>query len=332
MRNCENLSKTKGALIEHFNRDHPRQEIVAKAGKIYVENVAWDKNYKEYSKQHLRFDNHMVFYCVACQMGAGTNRAYINVFDVHAHWMLTHAKSTEPMPFRFYAVELVSCQHCKLIGSFDELKRHSNTVHPNESLAISNILNSKKCALCDYTGDNLAYHLKMAHELVLRMNAFNLIRFTDDTLSKLLAIDVHKKYKCFYCPVVHETKDNIKQHIANDHKLPIKFDVFVDNHNVKIIAGCCQQAAIDMHEFLNHLADPNHLFQTVCSKCNFHTEKLDELFEFVIHQINVHNVMIDAELLFRRILKTRFWQTKVMFGNGLECTKHSLLGTEFDDR
>ncbi|XP_031635187.1 uncharacterized protein LOC116348348 isoform X2 [Contarinia nasturtii] len=329
---CDQLSKTKGMLIEHFNRDHPGHQIVAKMGKIYVENVTWDKNYKDFSIQHLRFDNHLVFYCAACHDAeqSSTSRAFVNVYDVHAHWMLTHTKSTDSKPFRFYAVEFVACYYCKLISTFDEVKRHQQAAHTNEPLVITNILNRQKCALCDYCADNLAYHLKTAHELVLRMNEFNLTRFTDETLSKLLAIEVYKKYKCHYCLEVCETKDNIKQHITNDHKLPIKFDTFVDNHNVKIIAGCCE-SVIDLQEFLNHMADPNHVFKTYCAKCNFRTEKLDELFEFVKHQVTVHSALIDPDFLFRRLLKTKFWQTQVIFGNGLVLTKHNLLGTEFDD-
>lgn len=65
---------------------------------------------------------------------------------------------------------------------------------------------------------------------------------------------------------------------------------------------------IDMHEFLNHLADPNHKFPSSCGKCNFET---NEMLDFVDHQVNVHQISKNADGLYRRLLQTRFWKTLV---------------------
>lgn len=224
----------------------------------------------------------------------------------------------------------MSCYHCKLIGSFQEIQRHEKEVHPNEPLIISNVLDQKKCALCDFTGNcvnEMASHFKNEHELVLRMNAFNPTHFTEETLNKLLAINVYKKHKCGYCDRIFGTKENVENHISTEHAQPINYTAFFDNHSVKIVAGCCQKE-INFHEFLDHLADPNHQFATICSKCKFETT---ELLEFVDHQAKTHQMVKDADALYRRVMQTRYWASKVIFWTGLTVSKHNLLGTEFDD-
>lgn len=200
-------------------------------------------------------------------------------------------------------------------------------MHPNEPVVISNLLDHKKCALCAYTGNELASHFKSEHELVLRMNTFNPTHFTEDTLNKLLAINVNKKFKCGYCDAVFGTKDNVENHISSQHSQPIKYNSFLNSHDVKIVAGCCQKV-IHLHQFLDHLADPNHQFPSSCTKCNFDT---NELLEFVEHQAKAHQMVKDADGLYRRVMQTRFWATKVIFWTGLTASKHNLLGTEFDD-
>lgn len=325
---CDRMPKTKSALIEHFNRDHAMHEIAVRMGKLYVESGKWTSNYEELTEQNLRFDNHMVYYCATCRDVSQTpSLAYVSVPDVHAHWKVAHTNPPNLKPFQFYAVEFVACFYCNHISSFNEVKRHQDEAHPHKPYIITSVLNNKKCALCNYVGNNLAQHTRHEHELVLRLNAFNPNRFTDDTLNKLLAIDIHKKHKCGYCVKVCDVLGEIKQHIVMDHRKQIMYDTFFDNHSVKVIAGCCE-SVVDLHEFLNHLADSNHKFHSVCSKCQFQT---GELLEFVDHQVKIHQITKDGDSLYRRLLQTRFWLSKVIFGNGLLLNKHNLLGTEFDD-
>lgn len=257
------MPKTKNELIEHFNHDHPGLEIAVKTGKMYI-NHAWDQGYKEFSVQNLHIDNHLVFYCVACRTEAqSTSLAYLTVPEVHAHWMLVHTKPPHAKPFRFYAIQFVACFHCKFISSFKEVKRHSHEAHPNEPIIITNMTNLKKCSMCNYTGDQLAHHLKTEHELIMRMDICDPTQFTDDTLKKLLAIDVHNKHKCDYCDETFETKDDVRDHINTVHGLPVKFHTF-DDHNIRIFASCCE-VIIDLQEFLNHWADPNHQIHGICT-------------------------------------------------------------------
>ena len=142
--------------------------------------------------------------------------------------MVAHAPSGKP--FQFYAIEFVSCFHCDLIASFYEVKRHHYEAHPQKALIVTNVLDSKQCALCDYIGYNLAHHTTTKHELVLRSTENNPNRFSEDTLDKLLAIDIHKKHKCGYCAKVCETAGEIKSHIIHDHRMQIKFETFSDSH------------------------------------------------------------------------------------------------------
>lgn len=305
---CEQMPKTKSALIDHFNRFHPMHEIIVKLGKIYVADVSWDANYKIIFAQNRSFDNHMVYHCAICHdAGQSSSLAFGSVSDVHAHWIQHHSNPPMVMPFHFYAVELVSCFYCNFISSFHEVKRHQSKKHEKQPLVITSVLDKEKCALCDYIGPDLAQHTKIQHELVLRSNTLNPTRFTDDLLNNLLAIDVHKKHKCGYCANFYETIGEIKSHVIGAHKRPIKYDTFFDGHSVKVFTGCCG-TVVDLHEFLNHLADPNHKFPSMCSKCPFQT---NEMLEFVDHQVNVHHITKDGDFLYRRLLQTRFWSSKV---------------------
>lgn len=261
---CNQMQRTRSALIEHFNRDHPMHEIAVRLGNAYVNEVSWNSMYKELSAQNITFDNHMVYYCAICRdfNQPTSSLAFVNVADVHgllaqivspstfqianyeisnfffflkiyfalfaAHWMVAHAPNLRP--FQFYAIEFVSCFHCDHIASFYEVKRHHYEAHPQKTLIVTNVLDSKQCALCDYIGHNLAQHTTTKHELVLRSTENNPNRFSDDTLDKLLAIDIHKKHKCGYCAKVCETAGEIKRHISHDHRLQIKFQTFSDSH------------------------------------------------------------------------------------------------------
>lgn len=82
---CNQMPKTRSALIEHFNRDHPMHEIAVRLGNAYVNEVSWNPNYKEFSTQNITFDNHMVYYCAICRdfNQQNSSLAFVNVADVH---------------------------------------------------------------------------------------------------------------------------------------------------------------------------------------------------------------------------------------------------------
>lgn len=287
-----------------------------------------DNNKNPRPNEVVQFDSNLIYYCAHCRDASKLSSwAYMSVEDVHSHWILIHSNSPIPRPFHFYAVELVSCLHCRLMSSFEEIKNHQKLVHPDEPLVITNVLNLRKCGLCDYTNDDLAQHLKTEHELVLRMDAFNPTRFSQDILNQLLYTTIHKKFKCKYCDVMFETRLDIQNHTCTEQKMPLSFKMVPDQLTVKIVAECCQ-SVLYLEDFLEHVATSNHPFPGTCSKCTFQTT---DLYEYVNHQVEVHQMAKSADEMFRRLLQTRFWSTKVIFGNGLVLSKHNLLGTEFDD-
>lgn len=326
---CDLPIKSKD-MIEHFNRGHPNQEIMLRPGPIYVEQCRMDDRQNDY----VNFSENLVFYCTHChdnwKAGESNHHAYDCIESVHKHWEWVHSTMTEFKPFHFYAVEFVLCVHCKFVGSFDAVKQHSKELHPNELLTISQVSDAKACALCPYVGDDLGQHIKIEHELILRTDKINPTRFTDNTLKRLLNEYVHTKYKCDHCDShqqLFETKALAQTHSTMKHPTEqFKFTKCTDDSQIKLIAGCCE-ATLELHEFLDHLADRNHQVLSVC-KCSFNTS---DLFEFVNHQVEVHQITKDANLLYRRLMLTKFWSTKVIFGNGLVTTKYNLLGTEYDD-
>lgn len=313
-------------LLDHYNGGHPDQEITLRLGQIVV------------SQGHLNdpriecvdFTNNLVFYCTHCYDDRNDvesiHRAFSCIQNVHTHWERCHSMMAETKPFRFYAIEFVLCVHCKFIGSFDAVKQHSKEIHPSSLLVISKVSDTKACALCPYVGDDLGQHIKVEHELILRTDTNNPTRFTEGTLKRLLGENVHTKYKC--CDQLFEAKSSVHAHSTMEHPIePQKYTECTDDNTIKVIAGCCE-ATLQFNEFLDHSSDRNHQVGGVCLKCNFRTS---DTFEFVSHQVEVHQIMKDTDLLYRRVMIAKFWSTKVIFGNGLVTTKHNLLGTEFDD-
>lgn len=324
---CERKFTTMADIVDHFNHDHPKEEIALKPGPINIDKIR-NKPRHEY----INFgDDNLVYYCMYCRdgwkTGESNRRTYKSIYKAHAHWHRTHANSNESKPFRFYAIEFVLCVHCKFIGSFDAVRQHTKAKHPNELLTISSVVDPNACALCQYVGDNLGQHIKSEHELVLRTDTVNPTRFNDETLKRLLNAYVYWKFKCLYCEQIYESEESVKAHSEIEHlHVPMAYTKCTDD-DIKLVAGCCG-ATLELHEFLDHVADPNHVVGAVCSRCNFQT---NDTFEFVNHQVQTHKMTKDASYLYRRVMLTKFWATKVIFGNGLVVTKHNLLNTEWDD-
>lgn len=323
---CDLAVKSRLDLLDHYNGGHPEQEITLRPGPINVTQC----HLNDPRIDCVDFNNNLVFYCTHCYDDRtnveSVHRAFGCIQDVHTHWQRCHSMVIESKPFRFYAIEFVLCLNCKFIGSFDAVKQHSKEMHPNALLAISHVSDTKACALCPYLGEDLGQHIKIEHELILRTNTINPTRFTDATLKRLLDEYTHTKYKC--CNQLFETEATVRAHSTMDHPMePQKYTESTEDNTIQLIAGCCE-ATLQLHEFLEHLSDRNHQVGGVCLKCNFRTS---DTFEFVNHQVEVHQIMKDTDLLYRRVMYAKFWSTKVIFGNGLVATKHNLLGTEFDD-
>lgn len=69
------------------------------------------------------------------------------------------------------------------------------------------------------------------------------------------------------------------------------------------------ETTLELHN-LDHFADPNHTVSAVFSKCNFRT---NDTFEFIGHKVEAHHIAKDTDLMYRRVLLTQFWGTKVLY-------------------
>lgn len=100
---CDRMPRTMSSLIDHFNLDHPTQEISVRLGKMNCVDTSRDPGYADQLAHN--FNNYMVFYCVKCRdTPQETALAFLSVNDVHAHWTLTHSMPPESVPFQFYAI------------------------------------------------------------------------------------------------------------------------------------------------------------------------------------------------------------------------------------
>lgn len=85
---------------------------------------------------------------------------------------------------------------------------------------------------------------------------------------------------------------------------------------------------MDGTKFFNHIE--KHQYDFKCSKCDFSTENLINL---VVHEKDEHrkNSLNFHCFEFSERLKKQFFNSKVVFGNGLVLTNHNFKGTIFDD-
>lgn len=94
-----------------------------------------------------------------------------------------------------------------------------------------------------------------------------------------------------------------------------------------LICNICN-VKIDSDLYLNHLEE--HSFQFTCTKCEFST---DDLVDVAFHEHQKHHN--DTSKLhytqFIERLKSHYFCTKAVFGNGLILTKYNLLGTNLND-
>ncbi|XP_031633907.1 zinc finger protein 11-like [Contarinia nasturtii] len=224
--------------------------------------------------------------------GDSDRSMYGSVDAVYTHWMKCHENKSEP--FRFEIDQLVKCRYCNVISTFDAMKKHQDNQHPKKPLVIKHLLDADKCGLCSSNYDRaLIQHFENHHQLIFTANLFNPVVLTENILKELVKVKGHKKHKCIHCAEIFETKGEFHKHHDRKHQLLKKqSEKFYDNESVHMICGVCENKTKANH-LMNHLKIHN-----IASKC---------------------------------LLKKFYWETKVVFGNGLILNKHNLLGTEWDD-
>lgn len=94
-----------------------------------------------------------------------------------------------------------------------------------------------------------------------------------------------------------------------------------------VICDFCS-CKVDGTKFFNHIE--KHRFDFACSKCDFKTENMVDL---VVHEKDDHRInSLNFQCLeFSERLKQQFFNSKVVFGNGLVLTNHNFKSTIYDD-
>ncbi|XP_031631956.1 zinc finger protein 808-like [Contarinia nasturtii] len=279
---CGDTYKIKENFVHHHVERHQFKELSIGFRGIYLT----DNSDEPWS----RFDQYLVYYCQHCCSVA----IFGDVNDVYSHWKLVHEQTKPVKPFRFMVAQLVLCNYCNEVSTFEGLKIHQAKQHPKSVFSIRNLLNRSNCGLCSDAANDLVHHsIEQNHQTLLEMKIFNPIAMSEDILKKLVNVKGHKKRKCKHCTEVFETKDKFYEHHDHKHQsIKAKYEKIYDNGSIHMICGCCKIKI-----------NPEHLFD----------------------HLKYHGISSIEHL------KTFYWETMVVLGNGLILNKYNFFGTEVDD-
>lgn len=156
---CDKVIDSRPHLFSHYNGRHPKEPIMLRPGRIMYSDEISKCNVE--NLQIVDFSDHFAYYCVHCK----DHDAYCSREGVRGHWTRRHSKETEKVLLNeIHAAKFVLCLYCQLIGSLDEVQKHSKELHPKLHPAISDVCDTKKCAQCSlYVGDDLIGHSEIEH-------------------------------------------------------------------------------------------------------------------------------------------------------------------------
>lgn len=269
-----------------------------------------------------------------CQDKENSNRTYLSIERLYKHWQSAHSAavnhSLNVLPFQFYVSEIVKCYYCSKIGNYAEVRNHHKNNHSLiDPLGMVLLNDTKACALCNSNDNDLINHFKLVHNIINKANVFNPICMSDEIVDHLLAIKIHKKLRCERCPKVCQTQDEIAMHYVNAHNgLQIKVSKCSSDKSIHVICSYCDKL-LATDDFMEHIR--NHSNSMKCADCKFSSANINE---HVKHAASVHNTVKtinDICLAFSDMLKRKYFETKILFGNGLVLVKHNLLGTGMND-
>ncbi|XP_031631977.1 zinc finger protein Xfin-like isoform X1 [Contarinia nasturtii] len=298
---CKQVLYTKDAMTSHHTH-HRYQQLAINFTRIHLIDTTVTDNFWV---PKVSFDQYLFYYCEHCEPDFKNSKVYGHVDDVYDHWRSTHGNGSKS--FRFLVAQLAQCYYCKFISTFQGLQKHQNIHHRQCSFAILHLIDPLKCGLCASTiepGKDFVKHFQTAHELVLKSNVFNPIAMDNGALKELIKIKGNQKHKCTRCNKIFDTKTAFLDHV-NRHSTHNQSDQFYDNESVHMMAGCCDTVMkpFDFSHFKEH----------------YYRSKR--------HQKQDRGVKKE-----RDAIMMDYFQTKVVFGNGMVLNKHCLLGTDLDDR
>lgn len=213
-------------------------------------------------------------------------------------------------------------------GTYFELLRHHQIKHPNDPFTLLSRMHRKKCGICDFNGDLMIEHFESVHKEFMGKGTAGTcdpIPFTELEMEDLLEIDFANN-KCCHCPAVFSTSFELKDHYSMDHiGVPMNTNMVVQS-NVCVCSHCNKE--ISRMEYLPHLTQ--HSYDFKCSQCPFVTK---DLICLVAHDKRDHGLdsLNFCSSNFKKRLKSDFFNSSIVFGNGLILVNHNLIGTKFDE-
>lgn len=169
-------------------------------------------------------------------------------------------------------------------------------------------------------------HFQEKHDIA-ETSMFCPIPLDEENLIVLVEMKNLKKRLCKICGLIFDTKRGFINHHKKHHdKLSTEVSVekFYDK-SIRLMTGCCREI-IDSDKLAKHLT--THQMLSQCPECSF---KALDLYELTSHHLNMHNPGNNVAEVFRSAMLRIYWNTKVLFGNGLILSKHNLLRTKYDD-
>lgn len=207
--------------------------------------------------------------------------------------------------------------------------KHQQQAHAGERLAIVSYDDRSKCGIClKPATESIVDHFDLEHKSILQDTAFNPMRLSEQQLTELLAIDIHKKRQCGHCEAIFETEKEIDIHHSIGHENETKISKsYNDNRNPFLICGYCLHK-VERDEYFSHIKMHPYVFK--CWKCVYQTKDLVEL---IIHDRQLHERdTFDYHCtMFADWVRSHFFKTRIIFPNGLVLKLNNLLGTKFDE-
>lgn len=280
-----------------------------------------------------------MYHCLHCQLKLAQHNQFETFKQVYSHWEREHNNQLRTLPFYFYTTEYGNCAYCDHVGTYWELEKHQSKKHPSFPLAITDIINCEKCALCSYIGKDVPAHSQVhriyrknfSRRHIARMT--NPLSYTDETYDERLLLRIHQKHRCLECGLAFDTAFLQRQHFLFRHQqsaqslLKCNAKIFYDNSRHMICGCCCAQ--IPWNGFFEHIKTVT--FEYPCEKCSF---TFLDLVDLIVHDRTDHNInnstfMRTSQLSNR--LKKYYQSTRIVHGNGLVITRQNILSTKFDD-
>lgn len=267
----------------------------------------------EYSSIHS-----FAYHCNHCEAVFGTAN------EVYDHWLTIHTTAPGFKPFAFQVFNFASCFHCDYIGIYSALRDHHLADHLNKQFAIVDVNSPKKCAMCEFIGNDMVKHTKERHSIVINENMPNPLALSDQQLIELQSINLREKIKCGHCTKVFETESSFNRHTMTWHGTIAPKPIHGINDGFKLWVECCKQQ-ITESVYLQHFQ--NHPPSFECVQCNVAYPDINAAIQ---HDKDVHKVKNAAEKnyqAFKNRFKAYYLSTKVIYGNGLVVSLQNLTAT-----